>query len=243
MKLLSFALAAGLASLGLAQEEAAQKISLEIGFPEAPIVGSRAELMNDKEAILELTVTNNENVPITIAGFGGSFYEPNSKEDKVYTNLTMTKLEADTTVQPNSQHKIQQRLSVQLPPYDFDLAVQAFALLASEQESNGIALIESSNRARVSIVDPPVSWFDPRLILAIALLLASVTISGYYLVTLIVLPYISGSPMGKPVEKKPAKVESSQARSSGVQPGEKGYDESWIPEHHLKQSKRRTKKN
>lgn len=186
--------------------------------------GSVPVLTNGEERAVEFYVENKESKPVTIGAMGGGFYERTKKKTglKAAANLTTTEI-GTHTIKAGEKYTIKHSLLSTLPPLDFDLKM----FLLGEYEEQ-VARIEVEPIA-VSVEDPPISIFDPKLIFVQIIL--GLTLSG--------IVYVVGTTYLKPYlePKKKAHTSSSEASSkkvSGVKPNEKGYDESWIPENHLK---------
>lgn len=199
-------------------------------FPEAE-GRDVAVLTNGVETPVEFLVENKEPQTVTIGAMGGGFYEkPKKKETqgKLYANLTTTQI-GPFTVKSGEKFNIKHKLAVTLPPTDFDLNV---VLLGDYDKQIGSI---DAGKVAVTVEDPPISALDPKLILVQAIIALTTIGLGYFLSTTFIMPYL---------EPKKAKKESKKTDSkpAGVQPNEKGYDESWIPETHLKKTSAGKKK-
>lgn len=183
-----------------------------------------SEMINDNKTPVEFKFENRENFPVQVAAFGGSFTYKG--KDTPYKNLTTAKV-GPILIESNGFHTLTTDLKVTLPPQDFDLV---FTLLLAFE--GGMSAFDV-DPISVTVSDPPISILDPKLLLANLILCLTVIGVSYWGVTAFALPYFE--------EKKqaaPKKVVEAEPQASGVVPGEKGYDESWIPQHHLNAGKK-----
>uniref|UniRef100_A0A060T9V6 ARAD1D17644p n=1 Tax=Blastobotrys adeninivorans TaxID=409370 RepID=A0A060T9V6_BLAAD len=228
----------GDAQTPLSQTVALDNLRVEVTFPEYHQDKNGvqvADLVNGVDTELDIQVTNNEASEIVLGGIGGSVLEKpakGAKEPKVFVNLTTATL-GPLTIKPGATESIRHQLTgLNLAPYDFDLAL---VLLAQYQEQ--LAAIQVGPLP-VSIYDPPISSLDPRLLLIELILVATVGAVGYFGVYKLLLPYLGVAPAPKKKAKKSGSSTPTSGASSGVNANGKGYDESWIPEHHLRMKKK-----
>ena len=88
-----------------------------------------------------------------------------------------------------------------------------------------------------SIVDAAVSFFDPRLIFLELVLLATFGGIAYFVYEIWGKQYLRGTaPVKVPVKKSGSPVAVKEASPVG---SASGFDESWIPEAHLKKNKKK----
>ncbi|KAF5101560.1 hypothetical protein D0Z00_000835 [Geotrichum galactomycetum] len=213
-----------------------EHFSVEAVFPDSEDLAV-AELANDHETPVKFTFTNQELFPVQVATFGGSLTY--AGQDKPYTNLTTVKV-GSVVVPPQGEHILSTGLKISLPPHDFDLRFNF--LVAFE---GGVSDFEV-DPVKVTVTDPEVSIFDARLIIAQALLALTAIGLGYAAYVLGLSPYLedrkaAAGPSAAEIEKK-----KQEQQTSGVVLNENGYDESWIPQHHLnsnKKTKKTTKQN
>lgn len=115
-----------------------------------------------------------------------------------------------------------------MPPDDFILRL--FFLVNYQ----GVATAIETNDIKVTVSDPPLSAWDPKLLFAQLIVGLLVTGIGYWISNAYVSPYFNDQP--RPVQKE------AVATKSGVAVGAKGYDESWIPQHHLNSNVKKSRK-
>lgn len=236
MKGLSIAttLLATLASTVFSQElRELEKVNVDVVFTSE---NELPELINGQEIPFEMVVSNGESDTVTIDGFGGEFSENNKKEKHV-ANLTSTKINS-VEIKSGEHAKISHSLRVNLPPTELQLAVQLIGNMNSELVRVNVP------KFPVSVNDPAISWFDPKLILAQLILAGTLLAAGWTVTKMYVMPYLE--PKKSEKKKKAASNSSTNNNndddSSGVQTNGKGYDESWIPEHHLRPTTGKKKK-
>ncbi|KAF5122933.1 hypothetical protein DV495_004126 [Geotrichum candidum] len=221
-----------------ASVEPLENFSVEAVFPDSEGLAV-AELANDHETPIKFTFTNGELFPVQVATFGGSLTY--AGQDKPYANLTSVKV-GSVVVPPQGEHTLATGLKIALPPHDFDLR---FNFLVAYE--GGVSDFEV-DPVKVTVTDPEISLFDARLIIAQALLALTVIGLGYVAYVLGLSPYLedrkaAAGPSAAEIEKK---KKQEQQQAAGVVPNENGYDESWIPQHHLgssKKTKKTTKQN
>lgn len=208
------------------------KFSVEATFPKSE-GAAVAQLFNDNETPVSFKFTNKEDFPIHVAAFDGSFTYKG--KDTPYSNLTTVEV-GPILLEANGEHTLHTALKVTLPPQDFDLGISF--LCAFE---GGMSAFELDPIA-VTVSDPPISFWDPKLILANLILALTVLSLGYVGSISFVIPYFEEKQKAAAV-KKP--VVEAEPQASGVVLNDKGYDESWIPQHHLNADKktRKTKNN
>ncbi|KAF5099604.1 hypothetical protein D0Z03_000978 [Geotrichum reessii] len=174
------------------------------------------DLVNGQEATVNFTVTNGEDFPVQIAVFGGSFVYPGA--DTAYANLDRTPI-SDLTVEANSVKWFVRSIKPTLPPTDFDLH---FSFIVGYENRFVTVPVPPVS---VTISDPPISAWDPKLLFVQVILGGVVMALGYYLSNTYVLPYFVD-----PAERKKATTVTKKNESNA---NTQGYDESWIPKHHL----------
>jgi hypothetical protein len=235
MKLSSFSVLA-FAALGVVAAQESAKVNagdfLDVQTKFSAIDSQKdvPELINDQETPVEFIFTNkNAPGPIVVAAIGGAFYDKKTP-GQIYANLTNTKV-GPLTIEPGSQDTLIHNVRVDLPPIDFDLSFTVFV------QYSGEFLSLSLKPETVVVNDAPISGWDPRLILVQLIIAVSAAGVGYLLSKRVILPYLETKFPDAAAKTK--KEESKSGRASpAVNLNKKGYDESWIPEHHLKSKKK-----
>lgn len=214
-----------------ASEPSSISVKTNIVFPNSLESTKLPEFINDKETPVQFEFTNNEETAIHVAGYFGSFYynKKGKIENTPYANLTTSKI-GPLAIEPGQNASFDAKVLVSLPPEDFDLIISFFVGYQGE-----MIVIEASP-IKVTISDPPVNFFDPKFLFVQLVLGLTIAAIGFVLSSNFILPYFEknlSSPKKPVVEKK------------SVNTGNKGYDESWIPSHHLQSGagKPKTKKN
>lgn len=205
------------------------KFSVEPIFPESSSLG--AHLVNDKDNSITFKFNNQEDFPVSVAAYEGSFTYKG--QDTPYSNLTSTKIDP-LLVEANGGQSYTTNLKVTLPPVDFDFALSFLVVYEGGMSTFTV------DPVALSVTDTPISIFDPKLIIAIVILVLTVVGGAYFGITAFLFPYLEEQ---KPVVKKQPVVET-EPQTPGVVLNDKGYDESWIPQHHLeKKASRKSKTN
>lgn len=240
-------------------------IITKVTFPDSVSNNNKLpEFVNEKETRVEFFFLNNDTeTPIHIAGYFGSFYQDyfnnkkntNEQQPLPYANLTTTKI-GPLAVEPGKNVTFEGKIKVSLPPEDFDLVLSFFV------GALGDMAVVKHDPIRVSVVDPPVSLFDPKFLLAQIILALTVATIGYFVYFAYLEPYYHKSRLSFTKAKREKGASASAADGHKKSPvkkgsvadviekkkaGEKGYDESWIPKEHLSaaasSSSAKTKKN
>ncbi|ANB12921.1 hypothetical protein AWJ20_1199 [Sugiyamaella lignohabitans] len=213
---------------GESATENKEVLKVDVQFPDEYIKDYGVELINDVETPVKIYFTNGMpaegGLPFVLAAVGGSVFEKENP-DKVFTNLTIAKI-GPVSIGPGETKLVTHSLKFNLPPKEFNLGFVFY--LQHDEEFFSFKL---DQKMPLFIADPPISSFDPRLILVQIITGVTVGFIGYFLTKTYVAPVFDrlGDKKKKPapVKKAAAPVEKDEAASSG-------YDESWIPEHHLK---------
>lgn len=207
----------------------------KVTFPDSTDENKIPEFTNEKETRVQFAFINTDpETSVHVAGYFGSFYYNYNKKDPKtgadpapYANLTSTKI-GPLAVEPGKNVTFEGKIKVTLPPEDFDLVLNFFV------GAQGDMAVVKHAPIRVSIVDPAVSVFDPKFLLAQIILALTVGMLGYVGYFSYLQPYLQST---KPVvANTPVKKGSVAAVVEKKKAGEKGYDESWIPKEHLSAS-------
>ncbi|KAF8243236.1 hypothetical protein K440DRAFT_606348 [Wilcoxina mikolae CBS 423.85] len=176
-------------------------------------------LINGVPTKVKVHIHNFEEKPITVRYVGGSLVDP----AKGVAVKNFTSLKVGTTV----GHDLQ---LVQPWQFTTDLKEQILQLQISLVLSTGdneIVTVQSYN-GPVSIVEPEASIFDPQMLFLYLILLGVCTSAAYFVYTTW-FASVSPKPRRKFDTPKPVSITPSSSTSTGAK-----YEESWIPEHHLK---------
>ncbi|KAH9940989.1 hypothetical protein B0H21DRAFT_570609 [Amylocystis lapponica] len=184
-------------------------------FPEANAFG---QVVNGERNKLFLTVENNSDRNITITNIAGSFHHPDSNALVKNTSA----LAYGTVLLEGAKLQLPYTFYSEFKPGDLRLNLWV------EHNTDGETYRVTAYDSVVTIVEPEMSWFDLKMwstYLVVSALLGGL---GYY-------AYLTFAPQPKrktrPAPSVSAPVGTVTATGAG------GYQEEWIPAHHLKKSK------
>ncbi|KAJ2916601.1 hypothetical protein MD484_g3813, partial [Candolleomyces efflorescens] len=176
-------------------------------------------VVNGQKNLLTLTIENKSGQNLTLLSIAGSLTHPD-------TNALLKNLTSQQYGVP-----LLEDVKIQLP-YIFysefkpgDHRLNVWVQHAAGDKVYTVDAFESV----VTIVEPPVSFFDLKMLSTYLILLGLVGGAGYY-------TYLAYAPPKKK-SKKPATFSVSAPVGTVTATGAGGYQEEWIPEHHLKKTK------
>lgn len=195
-------------------------IKTTVVFPNSEDTTKLPEFINGRDVPVQFFFTNNEETPVHIAGYFGSFYynKKGKMDEAPYANLTTSKV-GPLSVESGNNTSFDTKILVNLPPEDFDLVLSFFVGHQNEM------VIIKTDPIKVTVVDPPVSFFDPKFLFVQLILGLTVVAIGYFVSNTYLMPYLD--------TKKTAGPKAAVSEKKRVNVGDKGYDQSWIPSHHL----------
>lgn len=211
-----------LEELSVANSPALENLHVKVDFPDNDKEQDATVLVNDQEHRVTFRVANSGNEPVVLAAYGGALYYKG--QDSPYVNLTTVKL-GPYQIPPQSQYTAEHAVRMSVPPVDFDLAFTLYVQHAEE------ILRYTHEKQPVTVQDPPISPFDPKLLIVQLVLGATAIAGGYFLTQKVILPYLDTK---FPKEKKKAAVPAQTAEAKPKPADGKSYDEEWIPQHHLR---------
>jgi len=190
-------------------------LAVTASFPEDNPFG---HVVNGELNKLLLTIENRTGKNVTLLSVAGEFLNPNSEQlIKTANNLTYGVHLPDTA-------------RIQLP-YQFhsefrtgDIKLNVWLEHIIDGERKKISAFESI----VMVVEPELSIFDFKLLTTYVMVLAILGGLSY-------VAYLSFVPQTK--QKKTAPISKSETTVTATGTG--GYQEEWIPEHHLRKNKAR----
>ncbi|KAF8421025.1 hypothetical protein EV426DRAFT_633875 [Tirmania nivea] len=203
-------------------------ITVDVTFPDdAPAEASRnapVVIVNGIPKKVNVAIVNYEEVTIGIQFLGGSLW--NLESNSNIRNLTQQVLEVEL---PKGQ-KVDLPYTILVDMHPKNLRLNLQMVLRSEQR----LVTATAYNSTVSIAEQPMSLLDPQLLFLYLILLSSIAGAGhwaynYWLDT--VNPKRKRSPRAAAV--KPVRAESPVGTATSV---EGKFDESWIPEHHIKRA-------
>ncbi|KAG5366405.1 Increased recombination centers protein 22 [Yarrowia sp. B02] len=186
--------------------------------------------VNNQDVPISLKFANQEADPVSVVAIGGTFYD--LKTDKVVVSVQGTQvgpIKIDSGKQAELVHQFETNLDAKI----YRNVIQVYV-----QHGNEVYQVHAYD-GPVTVVDPYVSPMSLKFIFAQIVLGLTAAALGYYVATTYAIPYATGT---YGVEKKPVRAKPVVPAGSGVKTGPKGYDESWIPKHHLDQEKKTKKK-
>ncbi|KAI1337461.1 hypothetical protein F5Y15DRAFT_390482 [Xylariaceae sp. FL0016] len=207
------------------------KADIETSFPEADIFG--VKLMNGRPTKAVVDITNNEDKPIQVAFVGGQLFTtkelgPDAQPwAGIVRNLTTVRYEA--TIPAGEKQSLPYSFVLDMQPQDVRLQMIAVISTAANQVYQ-VGLYDSA----VSIVEAPVSFFDPQIIFLYLFLSAAFAGTCYFVYKTYIEAFFPQAKKGAKGPKKVKTVPEREPLSGGEASGtNKGYDESWIPSDHI----------
>ncbi|KAF9453456.1 hypothetical protein P691DRAFT_780934 [Macrolepiota fuliginosa MF-IS2] len=199
------------------EEPSEPEISVTAAFPETNPFN---QIVNGEKNSITLTIENKSDRNVTLLGIGGSLHFPDTNE--LIKNLT-----AATYGFP-----LIEGVKLNLP-YIFhsefktgDARLNLWLEHSYEDQKYRVSAYDSI----VTIVEPEISWLDWRMwstYLVVAGLLGGLS---YF-------AYLTFVPQPKKRTKRPAPIVSAPV-GAVTATGAGGYQEEWIPEHHLRKGKK-----
>lgn len=183
--------------------------------------------VNGENVPIELSFANKEKDTVSVVAVGGTFYDLTT--DKIVVSVQGTQV-GPIKVESGKTAALSHTFETNLDAKLYRAVIQVYI-----QFGNEVYQVHAYD-GPVAIVDPYVSPFSWKFLVAQVVLGLTAAALGYYAVTVYAIPYATGT---YGVEKKPVRAKPVAPAGSGVKTGPKGYDESWIPKHHLDQDKKK----
>lgn len=198
--------------------------NVEAIFPEADIFG--VKLVNGRPTKAVIEVTNNEKAPIQLALLAGTLSKPGEPATaEIVRNLTAVRY--DLTVEPGEKKSVPYSFALDMQPQD--VKIQLVAVLSDDK---GNTFQVPAYDASASIVEAPTSILDPQIIFLYLFLTGVFGGTLYFVYKTWLEALFPQAKRSKKVKQAtiavPVPVDTDDAAASG-----KGYDESWIPDHHI----------
>ncbi|EEB89399.1 hypothetical protein MPER_12503 [Moniliophthora perniciosa FA553] len=215
------------AALVFAQEEGETEQRVVETNPEFAVEASAqwpdsnpfGHVVNGERNTLTVLVENKSDKNITLLAIGGSLYQPDT--DKLLKNLTTLTYGID----------LLEGVKLQLP-YAFysefktgDHRLNLWLEHLTDNEKYRVQVLDSI----ITIVEPEGSWFDLKLLITYLITAGLLGGLGY-------VAYLSFAPQPKSRPKKSKISEPVEVTATGAS----GYQEEWIPAHHIKKPKKAT---
>ncbi|KAF6757191.1 hypothetical protein DFP72DRAFT_1066035 [Ephemerocybe angulata] len=204
-----------LASLfsAVAADSTDPKVVATAAFPEENTFN---HLVNGQKNTLTVTIENKSGLNVTLLNIAGSLTHPDT--NALLKNITALKY--GVPLLEKSKVQVPYNFYSEFRPGDHRLNLWLQHSVGDKVYT--VDVFESV----VTVVEPPVSIFDLKMLATYLILLGLFGGAGYY-------TYITLAP-----PKKKSKVPTPSAPVGTVTAtGAGGYQEEWIPEHHLKKSK------
>jgi len=176
-------------------------------------------VVNGGKNALIVTVENKSDRNVTLLNIAGALLHPDT--NAVLKNLTSVKY--GVPLLENKKVRLPYTFHSEFKPGDHRLNIWVEHTTEGEQQR-----VEAYDSI-VTIVDPALSIFDFKLLSTYAIVTAFLGGLGY-------LAYSTFVPQTKKTRSKRTPAVSISA-PAGVATGAGGYQEEWIPEHHLRKSK------
>ncbi|KAK4546413.1 hypothetical protein LTR36_002090 [Oleoguttula mirabilis] len=217
-------------------------VEISASFPQSEIFG--VKLVNGHATQAVLDVSNNEPAAITVLIVGGSLTTPIDVPGApdppvVVRNLTAQKY--GVSIPAGEKETLTYSFATELHPQDLRLS-----LVAVLQNTEGNVFTKMVYNETVSVVEAPLSFFDPQIIFLYLFLLAAFGGTCYFIyntwISTLFPQKRRGGKGGERAKKSSGgskKVDPADqvsvigADGPAVTSGAKAYDESWIPAGHL----------
>ncbi|KAF2723616.1 hypothetical protein K431DRAFT_263963 [Polychaeton citri CBS 116435] len=223
-------------------------VTIKTTFPQSEIFG--VKLVNGHPTRAVLDITNEEPNPISVAIIGGSLTTPRDVPGApdppvVIRNLTAQRY--GVQIPAGEQQTLTYAFATELHPQDLHLNLAAVL-----QNSEGAVFSKVVYNETVSVVEAPVSFFDPQIIFLYLFLAAAFGGTCFFIYQTWITTLFpqkkragKGGERAKKSSQGTKKVDSVEqvavigADGPAVTSGAKAYDESWIPASHLQRPEAR----
>ncbi|KAK9233772.1 hypothetical protein V1525DRAFT_441408 [Lipomyces kononenkoae] len=187
---------------------------------------------NTQPTNLEITLKNEDDKEALVQVAGGALFEIG--KEAALENITAVRV-GPLAIAPHTSESVPYSFVINREPKDYLLRVG----LLIEYEGQLVQYL--GYNSTVSVQDPPLSYFDPQMIFLYVIISGILGVGGYYVYTTYVKSYIAPKKAGKKRAKAPSPAAPSTTSAETTSSAAKGYDESWIPEHHLRAQKAKPK--
>ncbi|KXT18477.1 hypothetical protein AC579_2268 [Pseudocercospora musae] len=217
------------------------KVDVNVSFPDAEIFG--VKMVNGRPTRALLHIANNEDSDINVLIATASLFTPldtPGMPDPPQNLRNLTGAKFGMVIPAKSKETLTYAFATVMQPQDLTLQIQTVITRAQQMYTLTIF------RENVSIVEAPVSFFDPQIIFLYLFLLAAFGGTCYFIyntwITTLFPQKKRGGKGGERAQrsstgKKPVnpaeQVSVVGADGPAVTTGSQGYDESWIPAGHL----------
>jgi len=193
------------------------EILVSAAFPEENAFG---HVVNGERNAMTLTVENKSDRNVTLVGVTGSIHHPDT--EALIKNLTT--LQYGVPLPEGVKLQLPYTFFSEFKPGDLRLSIWL------EHSVDDVKYRVSAYDSIVTVVEPPISIFDFKLLSTYLVVAAFLGGLGY-------VGYLSFVPASKKTRTKPAPSDVSDPVGSVTATGAGGYQEEWIPDHHLRKTK------
>ncbi|KAF2667041.1 hypothetical protein BT63DRAFT_427460 [Microthyrium microscopicum] len=197
------------------------KVAAEVTFPDSEVFGIK--LVNGRPTTAHFAIHNGEEQPVTISMIGGSLWPLDVTELTAagpVRNLSTTTY--NTEIAPAGNLSLTYKFATELHPQDLRLLLAGIV-----KDQNGVQFQLEAFNGTVSVVEAPLSLFDPQTLFIYAFLIALFGGTCYFIYNTWIVQFF---PQQKKASRRTAPASApSQATTTGAS----GYDESWIDPRHL----------
>ncbi|KAF8907344.1 hypothetical protein CPB84DRAFT_1768982 [Gymnopilus junonius] len=188
-------------------------------FPESNAFN---HVVNGEKNSLTVTVENKSGQNVTLLGIAGALIHPDT--NVIVKNLTRQKY--GVPLLENIQMQIPYQFYSQFKPGDHRLSIW----LEHKTDDDSTFKVEAFDSI-VTVVDPELSIFDLKLLSTYAMVAGILGGLAYFV-------YVTFVPQSKkPRAKKTTTASVSSPVGTVTATGSGGYQEEWIPEHHLRKGR------
>jgi len=220
-----------------AHESAAAPLNVKIStsFPSAEIFGIK--LVNGQHTSAVLSISNQDPTPIRVQFVGGSLWDPRTEVN--IRNLTASQYNLE--VPGGANQSLTWNFKTELHPQELRLVIAALVV------REDMAFQVPAFNGTVSVVEAPISFFDPQMIFLYLFLVACFAGTCYFIYNTWIATLF---PQQKRGGKGGERAKKSSGGSKAVDPsgqiavggadgpavtsGAQALDQNWIPAQHLK---------
>ncbi|CAH0024114.1 unnamed protein product [Clonostachys rhizophaga] len=207
---------------------------IKTSFPDSDILG--VKILNGRPTNALIDIENQEAGPIIVSFVTGNVKHTKQlpAEAPAYQSIlhNITAVQYSTKIEAGEKKALPFSFALDKNPQD--VIVQLTAIVSN---SNGDVVPVVVFDDKASIVEAPVSFFDPQIIFLYLFLSAAFVGALYFVYKTWVETLLPAAKRAPKTPKKAKKIENDGALSGSesitVSPTGKTYDESWIPDHHI----------
>ncbi|KAH8664053.1 hypothetical protein BX600DRAFT_436621 [Xylariales sp. PMI_506] len=207
------------------------KAEIVATFPDSDIFG--VKLVNGRPTKAVVDVTNHEDEPIQVAFVGGSLFtlKPLPEDAPASAGIVrnLSTLRYDAIIPSGSKQSLPFSFVLDMQPEDLRLQLSA---VVTSSEGN-MFQVPVANQT-VSVVEAPISIFDPQIIFLYLVLGGAFAGISYFVYKTYIEAFFPQTKKPRPAKKvKPVEQEPLSGGEGTATGADKGYDESWIPMDHI----------